>query len=78
MATPDTDAAAELVALHLYRVRRQQGQALSPDLVHDVFAELATHPGDCGCGVCEAARHTTPQRALATALHWPRDLRRRT
>ncbi len=75
---PD-DAAAEIVALRLYSVARQHGRApLSPDLVLDVFAELATHPGECGCGACEAARHTTPQRALATALHWPRDPRRRT
>jgi hypothetical protein len=70
------DAAAETVALYLYRIRRERGQALSPDLALDVFAEMAGHPADCDCGVCEAARHTTPQRALATALHWPRMPRR--
>jgi hypothetical protein len=75
------DAAAELVALQVYKVRRQRGRATTSidiDLVRDVFTELAGHSPQCNCGACEAACYTDPERVLATALHWPRDPRRST
>ena len=53
-------AAVELVACHVFNLAEQTRQRLTFGGVERYLAQLAAHPGDCGCGPCVLAPGGAP------------------
>ena len=55
--------------------RRADRQRLTYGGVERYLAQLAAHPGTCGCGRCVLALRVTAQRVFAIASGWQRQVR---
>ena len=67
--------AVELVACHVFNLAEQTRQRITFGDVERYLAQLAAHPGDCGCGRCGLAPRVTAHRVYAIASGWQRQVR---
>ena len=67
--------AVELVACHVFNLAEQTRQRLTFGDVERYLAQLAAHPGDCGCGRCPLVSRVTAQRVFQIASGWQRQVR---
>ena len=60
---------AEIIALDIYRRAEESGEHITLGIVEARLAELAARP-EGHCGLCVAARRTTPLKVYWCAASW--------
>jgi hypothetical protein len=75
-AVTTREAAAEIVAVHLFGRAHEAGATITRRWVDDQLERLRSHPPDCRCNEpCGLARQVTAAKVDWTASGWQRQYR---
>ncbi len=70
ITVPQHQDDALAVAVDIFNQADRSGERITLGTVERRLAELASHPPDCGCGVCTAAANVTARGVYWIAANW--------